>query len=265
MRPALLMRNLQAHNGAGVDSLQSQIGTLVRRLQSLHDLALRGHYLRHKLLNMPTATVAELLMLVVSGAEARDRDHILLLQCLSLALADRSCEELRHEVARLLAASDQCHLAQLLCGDEGAGEQATTAQPQVDFGLGRPVTLGERKSLARRRDRDLLARVLRDPHPDVIEIVLNNPTLTEADVLRLCARRPVQAEVLRRVFCSARWVAQYPVKVALALNPHCPLDVRMQLALLLSRQDVVRLMQSGDLPAALAESCRRLVGAPTVH
>ena len=65
------------------------------------------------------------------------------------------------------------------------------AQRIPDFGVGRPLTLGERKSLARRPDRDLIARVMRDPNPDVIRILLNNPGLTESDVVRVCARRPV--------------------------------------------------------------------------
>ena len=54
---------------------------------------------------------------------------------------------------------------------------------------GRPLTLGERKSLARTHDRSLIQRVVRDPHPDVIRILLDNPSLTEEDVGRVCAQR----------------------------------------------------------------------------
>ena len=61
-----------------------------------------------------------------------------------------------------------------------------------DFGRGRPLTLGERKSLARTHDRSLIQRVVRDPHPDVVRILLDNPSLTEEDVVRVCAARPNQ-------------------------------------------------------------------------
>ena len=86
-------------------------------------------------------------------------------------------------------------------------EDAPEEEPQhrvPDYGRGRPLTLGERKSLARKPDRRMFDRVLRDPHPDVIALLLQNPRLTETDVVRLCSRRPGVAEVLSRVFAS-RW------------------------------------------------------------
>ena len=118
------------------------------------------------------------------------------------------------------------------------------------------LSLGERKSLARRRDRDLIARVLLDPHPDVIRILMGNPTVTEADVVRLCARRPISSDVLREVFKSARWHMRYQVKVALALNPYTPLDVALQLLPHLTLQDQHRVRRSEDLPPALRRACR---------
>ena len=69
-----------------------------------------------------------------------------------------------------------------------------------DFGRGRPLTLGERKSLARTHDRSLIQRVVRDPHPDVIRILLDNPSLTEPDVVRICASRPCDPQVLQTVY-----------------------------------------------------------------
>jgi hypothetical protein len=124
-----------------------------------------------------------------------------------------------------------------------------------DFGMGRPVTLGERKSLARRHDRELIARVIRDPHPDVMRILLGNPRLTEPDVLRLCARRPVATEVLREVYRCARWIVCYPIKLALVMNPHTPVDVSLQLLPLLHEQDLKRVREAADLPPELHAAC----------
>lgn len=225
---------------------------------------MRADYLRHLLLEMPSATVAELVLLVVSGAETRDQRYTDLLQVFSLSMADPSCSDLRADVGGLLRACEQQDMATLIDAAEPSDDDQEPL-PVPDFGRGRPLTLGERKSLARRRDRDLLARVLRDPHPDVIAILLENPALTETDVQRLCARRPVPREVLRQVFRSARWVARYKVKLALAQNPYAPLDVRMQLAPQLSRPDLMRLRRGEQLPGPLAESCRRMTEKATVH
>src|SRR6188474_407470 len=55
---------------------------------------------------------------------------------------------------------------------------------------GRPLTLGERKSLARTRDREQLLLLTRDPHPAVVAILLDNPHVTESDVVRVATARP---------------------------------------------------------------------------
>jgi hypothetical protein len=177
------------------------------------------------------------------------------LSCLSLALAHESCRALRLNVAAVLVERQEPSLARSL-RQEGA-EDGEDALRVPDFGMGRPVTLGERKSLARRNDRELITRVLRDPHPDVMRILLGNPRLTEADVLRLCARRPVASDVLREVFCNARWIVRYPIKVALTLNPYTPLDIGLQLIPLLHEQDLKRVLEAADLAPELQAACRQ--------
>jgi len=185
---------------------------------------------------------------------------------MSLALADDACKGLREAVRSVLEARQQPGLAQALQRDPVAEEAETQRIP--DFGKGRTLTLGERKSLARRNDREMLARVLRDPHPDVIRILLGNPGLTESDLVRLCARRPVSTEVLREVFKSPRWIVRYQIKLTLALNPYTPLDVALQLTPHLKGQDLRRVASAQDLNDDLREACRRLMGrteSTTVH
>lgn len=52
----------------------------------------------------------------------------------------------------------------------------------------RPLTLGERKALARTHRRDKLLLMIRDPHPAVVAIVLDNPHVTEQDVVKMALR-----------------------------------------------------------------------------
>lgn len=107
-----------------------------------------------------------------------------------------------------------------------------------DYGSGRPLTLGERKSLARRPDRKMVDRLLRDPHPDVIRQLLANPKLTEDDVLSLAARRPCRPDVLQQIARTPRWSHRPRIRMALVLNPHTPLDVATPLVALLVRQEL---------------------------
>lgn len=124
-----------------------------------------------------------------------------------------------------------------------------------DYGRGRVLTLGERKSLARRPDRRLIDRVLRDPHPDVIELLLMNPRLTEPDVVRLCARRPNAPDILLRVFRSTRWVLHPKVRTALALNPTTPPAVAEAIVPLLTPEDLRSLARDGHAADAVRRRC----------
>lgn len=220
---------------------------------------MRAAYVRHTLLGMRPEQVADCFVVAMSSAEARRPAHSELLQAISLALADDSCNGLRDAVSGLLQVRGQASLARALMRHP-PGEEDPAAQRVPDFGKGRIVTLGERKSLARSQDRTLIARVLRDPHPLVIRILLGNPAVTETDIVRLCATRPVLADVLREVFRSPRWIVRYPVKTALLLNPCTPLDVALQIAPHMTAQDLRRASTANDLSVDLQEACKRLTG-----
>ncbi len=128
-----------------------------------------------------------------------------------------------------------------------------------DFGRGRPLTLGERKSLARTSDRSLIQRVVRDPHPDVIRILLGNPSLTEEDVVRVCAARPNDPEVLQTVYRHRRWVVRYRPRNAILRNPDTPLDTALLLAPLLRKPELREAATSSELAPVVRLSCKAIL------
>jgi len=97
----------------------------------------------------------------------------------------------------------------------------------------REITLGERRSWARRPDRDLIDRLLLDPDPVVIRNLLDNPRLIERDVLRVASRRPASDAVLTEVFYHPRWSQRSEVQLALVLNPYTPVLIAAGLVALL--------------------------------
>jgi hypothetical protein len=244
-------------------SVDAQVEALARKVGAIADHAMRATYVRHTLLGMPPEQVADCFMVAMSSAEARRPGHGELLQAISLALADESCDGLRTTMGGLLQARGQAVLALALLRHV-PGDEDPAAARVPDFGKGRAVTLGERKSLARSHDRNLIARVMRDPHPLVIRILLGNPTVTETDVIRMCAMRPVLADVLREVFRSPRWIVRYQVKIALLLNPHTPLDVALQIAPHMTAQDLRRASAATDLSTPLQDACKRLSAKPAM-
>jgi hypothetical protein len=103
---------------------------------------------------------------------------------------------------------------------------------------GRPLTLGERKWLARTHDREQLLLLIRDPHPAVVAILLDNPYVTEPDVVRISAARPAVPDALALIAGHARWSVRHAVKRALVLNPQTPLADAIRIMTTLRSQEL---------------------------
>ncbi len=111
----------------------------------------------------------------------------------------------------------------------------------------REITLGERRSWARRPDRDLIDRLLLDPDPVVVGNLLQNPRIIERDVLRIVSRRPIGAEVLACVFHNPRWGRRPVVQQGLVLNPYTPILMAAGLVALL---DLAQVREIASDPSA---------------
>jgi hypothetical protein len=240
--------------------------TLARRLKAIREAALRRRALAEMLgRDDPATWVGVLADLIDRAAATDDADAQAALDCLTHAVAS---EALSYEsrsllytaardagidaVARLfLDASPPTVSADAL---EAALEPERPLRPQ-----GRPLTLGERKSLARTTRRDVLVPMLRDPHPAVVEILLDNPHLTEPDVVTMSALRPAVPASLSLVAAHERWSTRYAVKRALVLNPSMPAHVAVRLATTLRRSDLVEIARDAHLPTLLRAHAAELL------
>src|SRR6185503_6507330 len=116
---------------------------------------------------------------------------------------------------------------------------------------GRPLTLGERKALARTHNREDLLLLIRDPHPAVVEILLGNPHVTEAEILRIASFRPAVPESLTKIAAHPRWSVRHAVKRALVMNPGTPLADAIRIATTLRTQELLELSADHSLPEPL--------------
>jgi hypothetical protein len=117
------------------------------------------------------------------------------------------------------------------------------------------MTLGHRKALARRSDRDTMHRLLADPHPGVIRPLLRNPRLTEDDVVWLAAKRPGHPEVLAELARSTKWSHRPRVRVALVMNPATPCELAARIAGLLLRPELELVTRSPAVPPSVRAVC----------
>jgi len=242
---------------------------MARTLAGLRDPSVQVGWVRTQLRELGAARAADVLTVVLARAQGRGEAYGALLLRVSLALSAGDSAPLKRAIAGVAEVRGQLALARFLGARldvEPDSEDLPPTAPhkdfdeasepkQADLGGGRPLTLGERKSIARKRDRNLLARVIRDPHPDVIRILLDNPALIEDDVVRLCARRPVPPQVLEQVFQHPRWVLRPRVRLTLALNPHTPDEVALQLLPHLGPAELREVAQSGQLSERVRAAC----------
>ena len=126
---------------------------------------------------------------------------------------------------------------------------------------GRALTLGERKALARTHERDAILLLIRDPHPEVVAILLDNPHVTEADVVRIAAARPGAPQALARIVEHLRWSARYRVRRALVLNPATPLHLAVRMTTTLRPGDLREIAGDVALPEPVRTHAAQILAA----
>lgn len=226
--------------------------TILSRVSGIVDLELRCAYVASWFRGALSEELVLSLDEVCQRAEAGEEEPKAVLFTLVDAISRLSPEDrdrLRNEArGRGLLA-----LERLLRGPTPSSPPPSRNVP--DYGKGRPLTLGERKSLARKPDRAMFEKLLSDPHPDVIFRLLANPRLTEDDVVHLAARRPTEASVLEQVANTPRWVRSRRVRMALVCNPSCPEHIAARLTSLLLRSELEDVRNSPSVSPVVRQLC----------
>jgi hypothetical protein len=254
----------------------------IRAVCAIKDGPLRVAYLKSEIARAAAADAALALNDLCARAEqadARARDA-LAAAVPSLTqedLADRvgelrslALESALHPLARLLRNKKQT--AQEQKGRDAAASRADAsrkeaARPNRAAKAGaRPLTLGERKSLARTlRTKGALEKLLADPHPQVIRNLLANPRITEDDLIRLVARRPASAEILGEVVRHPAWSQRPRVRMAILQNPGAPPEIAVPLVRLLVRPELREIAAAADIaPVVRAAAAELLARRPPI-
>lgn len=232
-----------------------------RVLLSLPELTLRTGWLRDFLAKCPEAERATLLNALCEDNERADpeaREAILVVALLLASLGE--CDL----VESLRAQADARHLLSLSrlvrrAPPPALHDRPAHELPVPDYGRGRELTVGERKSLARSPSRRAFDKLLRDPHPLVIRQLLENPRLTEDDVVRMTARRPARLEVLEAIARHGRWLSRPRVRLSMLFNPGAPSVISMPLLALCTRSELAELLQHSEASAVLRRAALELL------
>jgi hypothetical protein len=136
-----------------------------------------------------------------------------------------------------------------------AEEQVVARLPQLP--------LGQKITLARRGPGRVAGALVLEGHAQVMPIALDNPYLTEAQVLKALAREKVPTVVVQALAKHRKWSQTYNVRLALVRNPSAPISVVLVFLPELTVSDLRELAAPGIVPEnlrkyLLAEVNRRM-------
>jgi hypothetical protein len=231
---------------------------ILARLKALRDPRMRRLVLVEALREDDPTTWVQVLATIMTRAHLNDDpDAVEALEVITHAAADPAMSYATRQQLYEAAMDQQLPaIARLFLVASpttiGPAQLARSLAPERPLKpTGRPLTLGERKALARTHDREQILLLLRDPHPAVVAILLDNPHITEIDVVRIAAARPAVPASLAALAAHPRWSVLHPVKRALVLNPSTPLADAIRIATTLRGQELRELAADHSLPEPL--------------
>jgi hypothetical protein len=230
---------------------------LDRKLAHVREPRMRERLLAEQLGALPAAEVYALLAHVLRrrpGGSGQSPDLLCAGLHAFVAAAGKPCAELQ---AWAEAEGDDLVLGLLRARDPRDASDDPTQNAHLDL---REVALGRRRSLARGRDPILLEKLARDPDPVVIANLLSNPRTTENDVVRIAALRPVAASTLAEIARAERWGRQPRVRVALARNPCCPIELALSQLHALPRAELREIAGDPGIDAVLRAHAEHELG-----
>ncbi len=122
----------------------------------------------------------------------------------------------------------------------------------------RDVPLGTRKSMARSQDREVIGRMLFEVTPEVVTILLDNPKVSESDVVRITARRPTLPSVIALVAEHPQWSLQPEIQRAIVQNPYAPTSLAVAYAPLLLGQHLAEVSLDQALHPAVRAAAQAI-------
>ncbi len=232
---------------------------LVLGLARIHDVRQRGYALASRLAGLETEIAVDTLKAIRDRALVGDEDCLLLYNALTVTgiLADVLGAAKISVLVETAQSRGDYETVAILMDFPQEGQDEGPLQPFLDAAL-KETSLGMRKTLARKPDFRLISRIAHDQDHRVIEILLNNPRLTERDVIKIGATRPTSPKVLEKIFNHPKWISRYSVKKVIVLNPHAPLSISLKLLTFMRLEDLDHIMSRPDLNSSLVQEARRL-------
>jgi hypothetical protein len=120
------------------------------------------------------------------------------------------------------------------------------------------LRLGDRITLAKIATGPVLAQLLEDPDPRVVEAGLINGRLREEDLAGALRKDTVTRALIEGISASSRWRECYSLRLAIVLQPRSPLAVALGQVTALLPRDLERVAADEGLAPLVQLAARRV-------
>lgn len=140
-------------------------------------------------------------------------------------------------------------------------EEREETLPEARSLYARILTMGiaEKIKLALRGNRDARSILIRDTNKLIRRLVLQNPRISDAEVIAVARNRTADDELLRMIAEKREWSRNYQIRLALATNPKTPLVIALKQVGALGEKDLRLIAKSKNVPGGVAAQARRLL------
>ncbi|MFN8628731.1 MAG: hypothetical protein U0587_22520 [Candidatus Binatia bacterium] len=121
------------------------------------------------------------------------------------------------------------------------------------------MSVGERIKLALKGNRDARMILIRDTNRLIQRFVLQNPRLSDDEVITIARNRNLDVDLLRKIAEHKQWPRNYQVRSALVTNPKTPLASALHFVGTLMERDLRLLAKSKNVSATIVAQARRLL------
>ena len=121
------------------------------------------------------------------------------------------------------------------------------------------MTIAQQVKLALKGNKDARAILIRSPNRLVQRMVLQNPRITEEEILALAKNRNSDEEVLRIIAENRDWSSMYQIRSALVENARTPLTQALRLLHTLADRELRFLAKSKNVPNVIATQARKVL------
>jgi len=123
------------------------------------------------------------------------------------------------------------------------------------------LNLSEKIRLALTGDKETRTLLSRESNKVILTYLLQNPRLTDHEILQMASNKSLPEEVLAAVLKRREWMKKYPIRLALAMNPKVPLPSSLKLVSTLLDPDLRKIARSRDVSVHIATKARRILAA----